>query len=550
MNNTTESGPQRSSQPPTHVRMRLQPDPLVVERPAWQNVDLATVLERTKTNWRFGLWIFAAGCLITAVAVMLRKPLYRSEATIAYREGIQNNYVGQEGPDPLRTLASRLRETLLARPNLAPIVDEFQLYPSKMERGGHVAAVDELRLHIQFRTRSPDTFVISFESTNQDLVAPVTERLANVLVEELARSGTSQAKITAEFLGNERLRFEDQLQAREKELAVFLAEHPEFAQEARPGASILAAEREAGPDLGLAALERQLPRLRGSLEHPRSTGRVVDPKLEAAKTQAEQELRAAQQNLTEQSSRFTALHPDVQAASRRAEAARAQLAQAEAAIAAAPALPGSEKTTAATEAQLKQLQGEIAARKSQLRSEKAAKKASSSQTVERIVAAETDHARLTREVADARARVEAIDINLATARMAESSKASGYGARIEVIDPAYRPPTPFSMQRSYMVLMGLGASLLLGLGLAASRGVLLDQRIYHAADVVRLPVPVLAVVPRSTPSQRSILPSPPVRSPPRLTRTLQGVGEFRDPRDDGNGFVGRAIRKLALPSKE
>lgn len=550
MNRTTESGPQRSSEPPTHVRMRLQPDPVAVERPAaWQTVDLATVLERTKSNWRFGLWIFATGCLITAVVVMLAKPLYRSEVTIAYREGIQNNYVGQEGPDPLRTLASRLRETLLARPNLIPIVDEFQLYPSKMERGGHVAAVDELRTHIQFRTRSPDTFVISFESTNQDLVAPVTERLASVLVEELARSGTSQAKITAEFLGNERLRFEEQLQAREKELAIFLAEHPEFAQEARPGASILAAEREAGPDLGLSALERQLPRLRGSLERP-STGRAVDPKLDAAKAQAEQELRAAQQNLTEQSSRFTPLHPDVQAAARRVEAARAQLAQAESTIATAPAQSGSEQTTAATEAQLRQLQGEIAARKSQLRSEKAAKKASSSQTIERIVAAETDHARLTREVADAKARVEAIDINLATARMAESSKASGYGARIEVIDPAYRPPTPFSMRRGYMVLMGLGASILLGLGLAASRGVLLDQRIYHAADVVRLPVPVLAVVPRSTPSQTAIVPSPPVRSPPRLTRTLQGVGEFRDPHDNGNGFVGRAMRKLALPSKE
>jgi uncharacterized protein involved in exopolysaccharide biosynthesis len=547
MNNTTESGPQRNSEPPTHVRVRLQPEPLVVERPAWQAVDLATIIERTKTNWRFGLWVFAIGCLITAVVVLLRKPLYRSEATIAYREGIQNNYVGQEGPDPLKTLASRLRETLLARPNLIPIIDEFKLYPSKMERGGHVAAVDELRLHIQFRTRSPDTFVISFESTNQDLVAPVTERLASVLVEELARSGKSQARITADFLGNERLRLEDQLQSREKELAMFLADHPEFAQEAKPGASILAAEREAGPDLGLAALERQLPRLRSSLERPR-TGRVVDPKLEAAKTQAEQELRAAQQNLTDQSSRFTALHPDVQAASRRVNAARAQLAQAEAAIAAAPAQPGGEQ--AATEAQLKQLQSEIAARKSQLRTEKAAKKASSSQTVERIVAAETDHARLTREVADAKARVEAIDINLATARMAESSKANGYGARIEVIDPAYRPPTPSSMRRIYMVLMGLGASLLLGVGLAASRGVLLDQRIYHAADVVRLPVPVLAVVPKPTPTQTAIVPRPPVRSPARLTRTLQGVGEFRDPHGDDNGFVGRTIRKLALPAKE
>jgi uncharacterized protein involved in exopolysaccharide biosynthesis len=560
MNYTNESGPQRSSEPPP-VRARNQPEPVAVERQGWQPVDLATLLERTKTNWRFGLWIFGAGCVITAAVVLLHRPLYRSETTIAYREGIQNHYVGQEGPDPLRTLASRLRETLLARPSLTPIVDQFQLYPSKMERGGHVAAVDELRTHIQFRTRSPDTFVISFESNNQELVAPVTQQLASVLVDDMERSGKSQAKITAEFLTSERLRFEEELRGREKELAVFLSDHPEFAQEARPCASVLAAEREAGPDPGLAALERQVPRLRTSLAQRGPGGRAADPRLEAAKAQAEQELRTAQQHLTEQSSRFTALHPDVQSAARRVSAAQAQLAQAEAAIAAAG--PGNEQAQAATETQLRQIQGEIAARKIQIRSEKA-KKAASSKTVDRVVTAETDHARLTREVADARARVEAIDVNLATARMAESSKASGYGARIDVIDPAFRPPTPISMQRGYMVLMGIGASLLLGFGLAAARGVLLDQRIYRATDVVRLPVPVLTVVPRVAPtpapsSRRmpvssrpaSSLPvhPTPVRSPPRLTHTLQGVGSLQDP-DDDNGGYRRVMPKLLLPSKE
>ena len=541
MKSTTASGAKGEEEPPPPARPHAQPEPLLIERHRpLSPVDIITLCHRTMVNWRLALVGMTVGLAITAAVIALRKPLYRSETTIAYREGIEGSYVGSEG-DPLRNLASRLRETLLSRSNLAPIVDQFNLYPAKMERGGHVAAVDEFRNHIQFRPRSVDTFVIAFDSTTQELTQPVTARLASVLVDDIESSGRTQTKITVDFLSAERLHREAELREREEALARFLTEHPEFAEEATPGASVRAAERRDQGDPTLGALQRQLPRLRGST---RGAAAPLDPRLAAAKADAQQELRIAQQQLTEQSARFTDLHPDVQAAARRVGAARSQLAQAEAALAAEQTLMGSEREQVKSRAQIDQLKADIAARKRQMRTEKFPKgKEALSKTTDRIVAAETEHARLSRELSEARSRVEVLDGNLAMARMAENSKVGGYGPRIEVLDPAYMPPTPATMRRFYIALIGLGSSVFLGIAAAAAFGVLFEKRILRAADLLELSLPVLAVVPKeSSRAAESRASSTPLPRRTRLTQTLQGIGEVQNP--------GRAGRRVVLDGKK
>ena len=475
------------------------------------------ILRKAKAHWRVGIIVTVVGFGATYGVIATRKPIYRSETTIFYREGIQRNYIGQEGADPLRTLAARLRETLMARANLAPIITEFSLYPDRMSRGGEVEAADEFRKHIQFRPRSTDTFTISFDSVTREEAQAVTARLADSLVDGTNKDRRMQVTIAAKFLEEERKRNEEDLHTKETELAQFLADHPEFARETTAGGASIREEqrRKAGEtDRALEALERQAPRLRARL-NPAAAAAVpgapaVNPALAAAKAQADGELASARRQFDEQSARYTEQHPDVQAASRRVKAAEASVRKAEAAILSPPPPPevlpqGDSKRTEA-EAQLKQIEGAIALRKNALKTKKegAAAPSAMNETVERIVSAETDYSRLTRDVGEAKKRLSAVEAKLDTAKMTETSELGGYTAQIVVLDPAFAPTKSSTMPRSRIALIGLFLSVVVGIGVAGARGMLLDERIFDPSDVLKLSVPVLVVVPKITPTGRSL----------------------------------------------
>src|SRR6185436_10185031 len=112
-----------------------------------------------------------------------------------------------------------------------------------------------------------------------------------------------------DFIASEKKRNEDELRVKEKELASFLTRHTEFAQElgmggAHGGAAVLEAEKkkkgeqQKGTDPELLALEREAARLRQRLSlptAPRTTAAPQrDPRLVAAKQEAEAELLSAQ----------------------------------------------------------------------------------------------------------------------------------------------------------------------------------------------------------------------------------------------------------------
>src|SRR5215510_7137343 len=192
---------------------------------------------RTRRYWWAGLLIAAAGTAASVVFAYTRKPIFKSETLILYREGIRSAYLGQpdEGHDPVRTLGLRLKEMVLSRPRLAGLIDEYKLYPEIVEDRGYVDAVDEMRNHISFRARDGDTFGLSFEGNDPELVQKVTARLADLLIKENTKNRAAQAEETKEFLDTEKARLESDLRTKEESLAKFLAKHPEFALEPTTG---------------------------------------------------------------------------------------------------------------------------------------------------------------------------------------------------------------------------------------------------------------------------------------------------------------------------
>ncbi|WP_437725748.1 GumC family protein [Sorangium sp. So ce861] len=481
-------------------------------RPAGpQPPSISAMINRTLAHWYVAVLVALAGIAFTVLVVQSRKPAYRSETVIFYREGVKATYLGPDGPDPLRTLSARLKETLLARSNLEKVVTEFNLFPDVLEKRGMVDAVDRLRMKITFKARSTDTFAISAEGETREQAQEVTQRLADILVEETTRMRRSQAKLTNEFLDAELKRAEQDVEKAETELAAFLAEHPEFAAEqaapggAQTGAAIRAQERRSTTtDPTLEALERQAPRLRARLtgkpeQVAPSVGGAPSPALVRQKDQAEQELATARRDLADKQSRFTEQHPDVRAAAARVSNAEAALRRAEEALIMPPA-PEPVVEVAATDeaekakirAQLAKIEREIAAR----RSAKMGNPADASETAKAIINTETEWSRLSREKARAQQRLADLEGKSFRAEMAASSEQGGYSAQIEVLDPAYRPSAPSSPSRLILAIAGLFVSVAAGIAAAAARGIVLDDRVYDMEDIDRMALaPVLVVVP-------------------------------------------------------
>jgi uncharacterized protein involved in exopolysaccharide biosynthesis len=402
-------------------------------------------------------------------------------------------------------MGQRLKETVLARAHLAKLIKELDLYPALRPED----AIEQVRGAVGFRVSDAETYVISFRARSPELAQKVTQRLTDALIDENMRLRAEQADVAAGFLDAERKRNEEALRVKEIEMARFVASHPEFAgeQTATVGAAMRAAKRApvepegSTDDPGLLALRREEQRLRQQIVAPTQPAARSDPTLAAAAKDAEARLAAAQRDLAERRTRFTEEHPDVHAAVtavRRAE--EALRAANEALSKAAPPAKAPElgpDAKAALQARLAEVQQEIRDQAKKKKAAGANEHATLKESTEaqQIVALETEWRRIDRELREARERYEALDIKQFAANITASSLATGRVARIVVIDPAFLPAKPVGMSNHRLLLMGLAASLVLGLGMAVLVAVF-DDRVYDHKDIDTLGVaPVLIEVP-------------------------------------------------------
>jgi hypothetical protein len=268
---------------------------------------------RTLRFWRPAVAVLAIGVVGTLLVYQLRPKRYRSEAVLYYREGLQWN---PNEASSARRVGQRLKETLLARAQLAKVVEEMNLYPEMVRSGRTAEAVEEMLLATTFRLSEGDTFAISFTGETPSEAQRVTTRLTDVLIEGNTRLRSEQAEVARAFLEAEKKRNEAELAAKESEYVRFLAQHPEFLQEQAAagavGASLRVRPRALDPDPELSALRREEQRLRRQLAAPSQVPRAPqDPALVAARDEAEAKLKANQRDLADRQARFTERHPDV-----------------------------------------------------------------------------------------------------------------------------------------------------------------------------------------------------------------------------------------------
>jgi Mrp family chromosome partitioning ATPase/uncharacterized protein involved in exopolysaccharide biosynthesis len=479
------------------------------------------VLRRTLRYWWAGLAVLALGAGATAAAARFRPQQFRSEAVLYYREGMQ---WGTNDPVSSRRVGQRLKDLLLARTQLVKIIEEMNLHPRLMAAGRVPEAVEEMQQATTFKVSEGDIFVVGFTGTSPEEAQRVTARLTDLLIGENSRLRSGQAEVAKDFLEAERKRSESELAAKEAEYVRFLAAHPEFLEDANArggvGASLRARNAPPASDADLIALRNEEQRLRRQVASV--TGAAGGPQegdLAAARDEAEAKLRTAQRELADRRARFTEEHPDVRSAAAAVAQAQAAYQRASEAVKRSAA-PGQASEA---ELQLAEVRRQIAARQRRQPPPPPVETApGGGPTAGRVVALETEWARLSREVADARERIQQLDNRQFVASMTLNTVASGQAAQIVVIDPAYLPAKPVGMSTTRLLILGLAMSLVGGIGVAMALGTL-DDRLYERDEVDRLGlVPVLVEIPalaqgRKARKERAARAT--VHPPPNLART-------------------------------
>jgi uncharacterized protein involved in exopolysaccharide biosynthesis len=471
------------------------------------------IVRRCLAFWKRALLVFVVTGAIAGPYSITRPRSYKSETVVLYQESIRSSDItGGEGgsSETARRVGARLKEALLSRASLEPIITELNLYPTMVERRGLVDAVDEMRKHITFRAREGDTFEIAFEGGSPDEVQEVTKRLADTIVKEAASRRAEQAKVVKEFVGAESDRNKGELRGKEAELAAFLALHPEFKRlpgtdAPAPGAAPSAPATTSSDDPTLSALEGRAWRIDSQL---RSAGKAPPPKpVEPPKPVVDSpEVVAAKRDLADKLAKYTDKHPDVQAARARLRAAEAAQAAAQAATAAATPIepvPPPQDTKTLTEEEKEALRKELATLTAQIAARRAAIRGTSAAAgadaaTPASVALEVEFRRLSREVEELRERQRQLDEKLFKASITASSVMNDRNITVSVLDPAYRPTHAISKPRSTLLAVALAICLALALAtmVISAR---LDDRLRDRSDLEHLDLlPVLGVIPRAT----------------------------------------------------
>jgi uncharacterized protein involved in exopolysaccharide biosynthesis len=468
-----------------------------------------TLLAKSLRYYRWALLVVVVGSAVSTV-VSWRRPLrYRSDTTIIYREGLSFDDPAWGGS--VRRLGARLKELLLARTHLERIIQEFKLYPRIVAERGYAEAVEEMRGDILFQFREGDTFRISYESENPQLVQKVTARLAETLVDQSSKDRIERATVTKAFLDAEAARVAEELHSKEQRLAKFLIAHPEFAPEGWGAWSLIRSVQQgtgqgptASEDAASLELEAARVRARIAILQSQPEEKTSDNGELQLLDRVTTELRAARQDLEQKLAHFTDEHPDVKAARTRVKAAEAAYGRLP------PELIERAALRAATQRnqELEQLQAQLATLASKIAVARTQQgpnynAAEIEERARRIAALELEWSQLNRELEEVRARRQQMAERQFRATVAVDSVSGDYAPQVQVLDPAPMPTKPTKSRRR-LIMLGVGASLVLGMLLMLVCG-LLDDRLFDRVDIEQLQLaPLLVVVPQLPPRRRAL----------------------------------------------
>jgi polysaccharide chain length determinant protein (PEP-CTERM system associated) len=471
--------------------------------------------------------IITAVLIASAVSVVALKlpSLYKSEMRVL----VENQFVSEEFVRPIirSTPTDRInsiREQISSRTFLERIVEQFQLNKSK-DRTDIVMedAVKALQKQIGIEITSEDTFTLSFTANDPHLARDVTKRLADELIRSNTASRMDKTMATDQFLDEQLQQASQSLAVQEETIKRFkLAHLGELPQQSESNLSTLN-----GLNSQLASTENALQQAREQqklLEYRRqererlnllaksvanTEGSLIKP--DGAKVpipSSELELAAQKAALAEMLLKYTPKHPDVENLSRQIQELEQKIEK-------------SKREADSSDNTVEQAAGsKFAGQKESLAAEQemAAFKFEADSIKNQIEKREKDREEIKQQIKNYQARLKltpALEQELSTLIREEEAQRQQYqnlqnkkfssqmAANVEtdkkneaykIIDEPNLPVRPYFPNRLQIILIGIGVSLLVGLGTSLVREIL-DSTIGSEDEIESLiNLPVLATI--------------------------------------------------------
>ena len=194
------------------------------------------IRRRKKSFLVISLLIFFSG-LIIALAL---PPVYKSEALIriddqevseGFAKSITSEYVEQR--------IGKINQRVLSRPSLQEIIEDLNLYPQDNSQQETSEIIGKFRENIGMETIVSEmqskpggralsftlAFNLSFQGENPETVQKVTDKLANLYIDEDIKRTEDVMSATTEFLKAEQERLIVEIERQEKKISQFKKNH-------------------------------------------------------------------------------------------------------------------------------------------------------------------------------------------------------------------------------------------------------------------------------------------------------------------------------------
>lgn len=453
------------------------------------------------------LLIFVGGSLLAASVAVLLPPVFKATATILVQaQQIPSTLAQSTITNGTQERLTLIRQQLMTRENLLDVADRLGLYAdrpdlSPTQRAQKFRAATEIRsipLNPGVRGNTQvASFRISFQSDEAQVAARVANEFVSLILERNLQTRLERATETSSFFETELKRIEGTLENTETRIAEYKRDN----ETALPETLALRREElaklkdlEFQIDSEIISLEEEQRIIQAALDR----GPVARPQPVAPTnrqlTPAERELAELQSNYRIQGSVYAESHPRMRILRNQMEALEGQITvELNAATEEQSADPQSEEPAFTVEeslvnaerrqriVQIERQIGLLKERSADARAREVALAASIARTpdVEKALTG------MDRERIDLEAQYAEIVSKLAEAEIGELLEVNRQSERFEVIEQAEVPTRPEKPNRLLILVAGVAASLMAGVGLVIGLE-LLNKSIRTAGDLERL----------------------------------------------------------------
>ena len=470
--------------------------------------------------------------LLALAITFFVQPRYISQTLVLIdQQKIPDEYVKSVVSSDLDTRLASMKEQILSRSRLQPIIDRYNLYAnlhvSMEERTDNARKNNALKaIHSDITNAGGlPGFFITFQANDPRTAQAICGEITSLFVNENLRSREASAEGTTDFLKGQLDDAKHSLDEQDAKLAAFQSQFAgKLPDEESPNVNMLTSlntQLEAATE-ALNRMEQDRTYLQSMLAqvapgaNGSSTPAATVPN--AIKQSRQAELRTMESQEAELAATYTADYPDVIAARRKIADLRAQIAKlpdmVPAGSASASATEQSESTSALQlRAQLRASDSAIQAK----RNEQSMLQAQVRTYQDRIAASpgvDQQYKLLTRDYDTAKKFYDDLLAKMNQSRMATDLESRQEGEQFHVMDQPNLPDAPVFPNRFFFLVAGIAAGLIVGTlwaGILEYR----DTSLRNEQDVWAFTnLPTLAVIPMASADTEP--------SPPQQTRRFFG----------------------------